>query len=88
MPITLTREEIARRGREIYDSDIRPRVESDNTGRFLVVDVLSGAFEIADTDRLASDQLKARRPDAVVYGVRIGHQTAYRIGGRSRIIPQ
>ncbi len=41
MPTTFTKEEIAQRGREIYDREIRPKVESDNTGRFLVVDVLT-----------------------------------------------
>ena len=87
MPTTLTKEEIAQRGREIYDRDVRPKVESANKGRFLVVDVLSGAFEIADSDRAASDQLKARIPDAVIYGLRIGHRAAYRLGGPSRIHP-
>lgn len=84
MSATLTKEEIAQRGREIYDRDIRAQVESGNTGRFLVVDVLSAAFEIADTDRAASNQLQARKPDAIIYGVRVGYRTAYRIGGSSR----
>jgi hypothetical protein len=83
MSTTLTKNEIAERGREIYDRDIRPAVESDNKGRFLVVDILTGAFEIADSDRAASDQLRARNPDSVMYGVRIGHPTAYRIGSSS-----
>ncbi len=85
MPSTLTKEEIAQRGREIFERDIRANVEAGNKGRFLVVDILTGAYEIADTDRTASDQLKARKPDAVIYGVRIGFRTAYRIGGPSRI---
>lgn len=87
MPTTLTKEEIAQRGLETYDRDIRAIVEADNKGRFLVVDVLSGMFEIADSDRAASDQLKARNPDAVIYGLRIGYRTAYRIGSSSRIHP-
>jgi hypothetical protein len=87
MPTTLTNEEIAQRGREIYDRDIRPQVEADNNGKFLVVDVLTGAFEIADTDRSASDRLKARNPDALIYGLRIGHRTAYRVGRPGRVGP-
>jgi hypothetical protein len=43
-----TKEEIARRGREIYERDIRPGVERDHDGRFLVVDVTSGNYEIDD----------------------------------------
>jgi len=85
MSATLTKEEIAQRGRDIYDREIRPQVESENMGRFLVVDVLSAAFEIGDSDRAASDQLKARKPDAIIYGLRIGHRAAYRIGVSSRV---
>jgi hypothetical protein len=87
MSTTLTKTEIVERGREIYDRDIRPAVEADNKGRFLVVDVLTGAFEIADTDRAASDLLRVKNPEAVMYGVRIGYATAYRIGGSSRARP-
>jgi hypothetical protein len=87
MPTTLTNEEIVERGREIYDRDIRSRVESAYQGRFLVVDVLSGDFEIADSDRLASDQLRAKNPNCVLYGIRIGYPTAYRIGSSSTLRP-
>jgi hypothetical protein len=87
MPTTLTKNEIVDRGREIYDRNIRPIGEAGNKGRFVVVDVLTGAFEIADTDRAASDLLRARAPEAVMYGVRVGYPTAYRMGGSSRVRP-
>jgi hypothetical protein len=78
-----TTEEIARRGQELYEQNIRRRVEPEQIGRFLVVDVESGDYEVAEDDLSASDRMLARRPDAMLYGLRVGHDYAYRLGGRS-----
>jgi hypothetical protein len=75
-----TTEEIASRGREIYERHIRREVEPDYAGRFLVVDVTTGRYEIADDDLTASDRMLSKNPDAVLYGIRVGEPAAYRIG--------
>ena len=75
----LTPEEIARHGQQIYNEELRSRVEATHPGQFLVLDVLTGAYEIADDDLAASDRALAKNPAAVLYGVRIGHPTAYRL---------
>lgn len=77
-----TKEEIARRGLELYERDIRPRVESEHAGRFLVVDITTGDYEIAEDDLTASDRAMAKNPDAVLFGLRIGRGYAYRLGSR------
>jgi hypothetical protein len=79
----LTASEIATRGQEIYEREIRAKVEDGNKGRFLVLDIDTGDYEIAEDDLTATHRLLARRPGAVTYGVRIGHRAAYRIGGHS-----
>ncbi len=79
-----TTEEVARLGREIYEREIRAKVESEHAGRFVVVDVKSGDYEVADDDLTASDRMLERRPDAMLYGLRIGERAAYRIGGFPR----
>jgi hypothetical protein len=76
-------EEIARRGREVYEREVRHEAEPAHRGRFLVLDVGSGDYEISD-DLDASERLLERRPDALLYGLRIGERAAYRIGGRFR----
>jgi len=76
-----TTEEIARRGRELYGRELRGEVEPEHSGRFLVVDVGSGDYEVADKDLEASERLLKRRPEAKLYGLRIGEGAAYRIGG-------
>ena len=77
-----TPEEVGRRGEEIYHQQIRPRVEAGNRGKFLVLDIKTGDYEIDAEDVVATQRLLARKPHAVLYGLRIGHPTAYRLGGR------
>ena len=78
----LTTEEVARRGQELYERNIRHKVEPEQIGRFLVVDIESGDYEVADDDLSASDRMLARKPDARLYGLRVGRDYAYRLGGR------
>ena len=78
-----TTEEVGRLGRELYEQKIRAEVEPAAAGKFLVLDILTGDYEIAEDDLTASDRVLARNPDAVLYGVRIGSSTAYHLGGHS-----
>jgi hypothetical protein len=78
-----TPEEVVARGEEIYDRDIRPKVEAMNKGKFIVIDIETGEFEIDDRDVQATKRALAKRPDAVLYGVRVGDTTAYTLGGHT-----
>ena len=77
-----SKEEFARRGDQIYDRDIRPRVEIGNEGKFVVIDVETGAYEIDDDEVAASDRLLARHPDAQVWLRRVGSRYVRRFGPR------
>jgi len=46
-----SKEEFARRGDEIYERDLCPHVEAGNEGKFIVIDIETGAYEI-DADEL------------------------------------
>ena len=75
--------EVARRGDEIYERQIRPQVATGQQGQVVAIDVDSGAHEIADTALAASKQLLAHHPQALIWFVRIGHRALHRIGGHS-----
>jgi hypothetical protein len=75
-----TAEEVARRGEEIYEREIRSKVEDQHRGKFLVLDIVTGAYEIDQDDLAASERLLDRHPESELYGVRIGSPTAYRLG--------
>jgi hypothetical protein len=75
-----SKEEIARRGHEIYESQVRSQVEEGNHGRIVAIDIETGAFELAKDSLTASDRLLAQYPDAQIWFVRIGHRAVHRIG--------
>jgi hypothetical protein len=47
-PPRYSKEEFARRGDEIYESQVRPQVEEGNHGKIVAINIETGAFEIAD----------------------------------------
>jgi hypothetical protein len=77
----LTREEVARRGRAIYEQRLRERLLAAHKGEFVVVDVLTGDYEVDSDDVTAEMRLRARRPEAALYETRVGYTTAYSLGG-------
>ena len=74
--------EVAARGEAIYAQHIRANVEPQHQGKFLVLDIETGSYEIDEDDLAATKRALARRPGAVLYVLRIGYPTAYRIGAR------
>ncbi len=78
-----SKEEFARRGNEIYQSQIRQRVEEDNKGRIVAINIETGAYELADTPIAAVDKLYEQYPNAQPWVIRIGHRSVYRFGSRS-----
>ena len=75
-----SKEEFARRGDEIYERDLRPQVEAGNEGKFIVIDIETGAYEIDEDELVASDRLLARHPDAQVWLRQVGSRYARRFG--------
>jgi hypothetical protein len=78
-----SKEEFARRGHEIYESQVRPQIEEGNQGRIVAIDIETGAFEVADDSLTAAKQLLVSFPDAQIFGIRIGHRAVHRFGFRS-----
>lgn len=78
--------EVESRARDIYEKEIRSRVESENVGRFIVIDVETGQFEIAEDDLHATRRMLERLPNAVLFGMWIGNQAAYTLGGHFDVV--
>jgi hypothetical protein len=75
--------DIAQRGWDLYEQRIRAEVEPEHEGRFLVVDVHSGRYVVADEELEAFDRARELMPDGTFYLVRVGRRTAHRIGRRA-----
>lgn len=75
-----SKEEFARRGDEIYNRDIRAQVEPGNKGKYVAIDIETGAWEM-DADELAAcDRLIARLPDCQTWLMRVGYDYVRRFG--------
>ena len=78
-----SKDEFARRGNEIYERDVRPHLTASDAGKFVVIDIETGAYEIDPDELAASDRLLARHPEAQVWLLRVGSRYARRFGARS-----
>ena len=77
-----TAEEIAARAKALYEQEIRAKVEADNKGKYLVIDIETGDYEIDEDHFVASKRAANRHPDSARFAMRIGYQTLGRIGAK------
>ena len=83
---TRAAEDIARRGDDVYECQLRSQLEPQFNGQVVAIDVDSGAHAIGANALDAAHTLRASHPDAVIWLVRIGQRVLYRIGsGTQRV---
>ena len=75
-----TKEEVAARGRVIYEQQIRAKVEPEHVGKFLVIDIETGEYEMDEDGEAASMRAYQKKPSGARYGMRIGYPAWGRIG--------
>ena len=85
----LSREEVGQRGEALYEQKIRANVETEeNIGKMVIIDVETGEYEIDERGLAPARLLQSRRPNAALYGKRIGYDVAEALGGvRERVVP-
>jgi hypothetical protein len=73
-------EGLARRGDEIYERDIRPRLGCEDQEKVVVIEVETGDYEVDKDEVAAGERLRARHPDALFWFRRVGSRYLYRFG--------
>jgi len=76
--------EIVAKAEALYDGEIRNQVEPQNIGKYVAIDIESGAFDIDDDERVAIRRAIANHPRGVFHLMRIGFPTMGRIGARTK----
>ena len=85
----LSAEETARLGKEIYERDIRHKVEKDHVGEICVIDVESGCWAVGEEEVLPGEpdlleQLRKQRPEAIeIWLERVGYKALRSFGAGS-----
>jgi hypothetical protein len=81
-----SKEEFARRGHELYQESVAPKITAEDLNKFVAIDIESGIYEIDPDDYRATERLRQRCPQAQIWLQRIGHPTAYRLGWAPKAI--
>lgn len=80
-----SKEEFARRGDEIYNSQIKSLVEANSKGKIVAIDLETGEWEIDASEITATSRLEERLPNAQIWIVKVGSRSVRRFGaGRIR----
>lgn len=75
-------EEIATKASSLYADGIQQQVETpDNIGKMLTIDVETGEYLIDESGVEGMMFLKAKRPTARLFTLRIGYSAAFGFGG-------
>ena len=82
--VKIEEDPIARKGEELYATTIRDQVEAEHRGKYIVINVETGEYEIDGDDLAAVKRAKARFGPEALYTMRIGCSAAYRLGSAQR----
>ena len=78
----LSARELGRLGQEIYDRDLKAKLEPERNGEYVVVHVVNGDYAVDPDERQAYDAMREKYPDDVFFFARIGSDAAEGFGGR------
>jgi len=82
-------DETARLGKEIYERDIRHKVEKGHVGKICAIDVDSGIWAVGDEETLPGEidlveRIRQQRPEAVnIWLERVGYLALHSFGAGS-----
>ncbi|WP_017651741.1 hypothetical protein [Fortiea contorta] len=80
--ILLSREEVARRAKELYENSIRQQVETEeNIGKMVIINVENGEYAVDKLGIESAHFLRRNNPYARLFGIRIGYKVAASFGG-------
>jgi hypothetical protein len=80
--ILLSREEVAKRAKKIYETKLRQQVETaENIGKMIIIDVETEEYAINKTGLESAHYLKEKHPNARLFGICIGYNVAASFGG-------
>lgn len=79
-----TKDEFARRGNDLYEREVQPRLKPEDDGKFVAIDIETGAFECDADEIAASKRLLTRQPEAQIWFRLVGSPHTRRFGPRSK----
>jgi hypothetical protein len=72
-------QELSQLGPQVFGRSVAHRLQPNDDGKFVALDVESGEFELDVDDYTAVAKLRARLPRADIWLARVGQGAAYRM---------
>ena len=72
--------EIVARGKEIYEKQLKSKLEPQNLGKYLVIDIETGEYEMDENDLKAALRAYQKNPAGARFEMQIGYATSGTIG--------
>ncbi len=79
----LSTQEVWRRGREIYDRELKHKLEPEHNDEIVVINIVNGDYFVDPDEDRAIDAALERYPDEVFYIGRVGRSYVHRIGAQA-----
>lgn len=76
------KEEIARRGEEIFKEKIKSKLKGRDSQDYVLIDIETEDYEIDADHWAALLRLRERNPDAQIWARRVGSRHIHHFGGR------
>ncbi|WP_394796333.1 hypothetical protein [Armatimonas sp.] len=76
-------ETIAQRGRAVYEQKLRALLEPAEIGRYLVLNIDTGEYELGNDALTPSEAMRQRFPGTLFYAMRVGYPAMLQRGGRT-----
>jgi predicted nucleic acid-binding protein len=80
----LSPEQVVEKGQKFYAEKLKAELEPDKNGKFVVIEIESGDYFIADTLVEALEKAKDKYPSKLFHTVKIGFEGIYKMGTYSR----
>ena len=75
-----TPQEISARGKALYETKLKAQLEPEHIGKYLVIDIETGDYEMDLDGEKASVRAFQKKPLGARYGMRVGYRSWGRIG--------
>ena len=82
----MTTADICARGQRLYDERLRDQLEPQHNGKYVVLDVETGEYELDANHLAASDRAWAKHPGASLFAVRVGYGYLARLGLSKKVL--
>lgn len=69
--------EIVRKGEEIYQKELKEKLEKNYLGKFVAIEVESKEYFLGETSVEASQKARKKYPDKVTYLMKVGYPAVF-----------